>query len=78
MATFLPASPLCDQWEMAAEILIDETATELRRFELDHTEGLESHHSAGQRYDSDLEQTLSRKWERANQSNGFERQTDRK
>jgi len=25
MANFLPALPLCDRWEMAATILIDET-----------------------------------------------------
>jgi len=65
MATFLPALPLCDRWEMDAEILVDETTGETRRFTLDHTEGLDSHYSAGQRFDSDVERTLARKWERA-------------
>jgi predicted nuclease of restriction endonuclease-like RecB superfamily len=66
MANFLPALPLCDRWEMSAEILVDEATGETRQFELDHTEGLNSHYSAGARFDSDVEQTLADKWERAN------------
>jgi predicted nuclease of restriction endonuclease-like RecB superfamily len=66
MANFLPALPLCDRWEMAAEILIDETTDDIRQFTLDHTEGLDSHYSAGERFDSDVERTLADKWERAN------------
>ena len=66
MANFLPALPLCDQWEMDAEILVDETTGETRKFTLDHTEGLQSHYSAGERFDSDVERTLAQKWERAN------------
>ena len=50
----------------AAEILVDETTGETRRFTLDHTEGLRSHYSAGQRFDSDVERTLVQKWERSN------------
>ncbi|WP_331234232.1 DUF790 family protein [Natronorarus salvus] len=65
MANFLPALPLCDRWEMAAEILIDETLGETRQFTLDHTDGLDSHYSAGKRFDSDVERTLAQKWERA-------------
>lgn len=65
MANFLPALPLCDRWEMDAEILADETDAETRRFTLDQTAGLVSHYSAGQQFDSDLERTLARKWERA-------------
>ena len=66
MANFLPALPLCERWEMAAEVLVDETTSETRRFELDHTGGLDSHYSAGERFDSDVERTLARKWDRAN------------
>jgi uncharacterized protein len=65
MANFLPALPLCDRWEMTAEILVDETRGETRQFTLDHTEGLDSHYSAGKRFDSDVERTLAQKWERA-------------
>ena len=65
MANFLPALPLCERWKMDAEILVDETTGETRRFTLDHSEGLESHYSAGERFDSDVERTLAGKWERA-------------
>ncbi|MDL0129910.1 DUF790 family protein [Halobacterium salinarum] len=66
MANFLPALPLCDQWEMTAEILVDETTGEMQEFPLDHTENLSSHYSAGTQFDSDVERTLAQKWERAN------------
>ena len=66
MANFLPALPLCNRWEMAAEILVDETTTETRQVTLDHSEGLDSHYSAGKRFDSDVERTLAQKWERSN------------
>ena len=66
MANFLPALPLCDRWEMTAEILVDETTGGTRQFALDHTEDLDSHYSAGDQFDSDVERTLTRKWERAN------------
>lgn len=66
MANFLPALPLCDRWQMTAEILHDDTTKETVRFELDHTAGLSSHYSAQDNFDSDLEQTLAQKWERAN------------
>ena len=66
MANFLPALPLCERWEMDAEILVDESTGETRQFTLDHTEGLRSHYSAGQRFDSDVERTLAQKWERSN------------
>ncbi|NKE37544.1 DUF790 family protein [Natronococcus sp. JC468] len=65
MANFLPALPLCDRWEMDAAILVDDTTGETHRFTLDQTVGLESHYSAGKRFDSDLERTLAQKWERA-------------
>jgi len=66
MANFLPALPLCDRWEMAATILIDETTGETRQFTHDHTENLDSHYSAGEHFDSDIERTLAQKWERSN------------
>jgi hypothetical protein len=66
MANFLPALPLCDRWEMTAEILVDETTGKTRQFTLDHAEDLDSHYSAGERFDSDVERTLAQKWERAN------------
>ena len=66
MANFLPALPLCNRWEMTAKILVDETTGETRQFALDHAEGLDSHYSAGERFDSDIERTLARKWDRAN------------
>jgi predicted nuclease of restriction endonuclease-like RecB superfamily len=65
MANFLPALPLCDRWELDAEVLINKTTSETRQFTLDGTENLTSHYSAGERFDSDLEQTLADKWERA-------------
>lgn len=76
MANFLPALPLCDRWEMTAEILIDEMLGETRQFRLDHTEGLDSHYSAGKRFDSDVERTLARKWERATTEWGLVREDD--
>ena len=76
MANFLPALPLCERWEMDAEILVDETTGETRRFTLDHTEGLRSHYSAGERFDSDVERTLAQKWERANTEWGLVREDD--
>jgi len=66
MSNVLPALPLCERWEMHAEILIDETTGETRQVTLDHTEGLRSHYCAGQRFDSDVERTLAQKWERSN------------
>ncbi|WP_058827182.1 DUF790 family protein [Haloferax sp. Q22] len=66
MANFLPALPLCDRWELTAEILTDETIDETRQFRLDHTETLDSHYSAGDQFDSDVERTLAQKWARAN------------
>jgi predicted nuclease of restriction endonuclease-like RecB superfamily len=70
MANFLPALPLCDRWEMHADILDDTrgvrgaTAT-TRSFDLDHTDDISSHYSAQGEFDSDVERTLARKWERA-------------
>jgi len=66
MANFLPALPLCERWECEAQIRVDDTTQETRRFELDHSATLESHYSAGDRFDSDLERTLASKWTRAN------------
>ncbi|MCQ4334781.1 DUF790 family protein [Natronomonas sp. F2-12] len=66
MANFLPALPLCDQWEMTADILHDEATNETVRFDLDHSAGLSSHYSAQDDFDSDLERTLAEKWERSN------------
>ncbi|CAI50015.1 DUF790 family protein [Natronomonas pharaonis DSM 2160] len=68
MANFLPALPLCDRWEMEADILDDDSGPSSRTlsFELDHTEGLSSHYSAQSDFDSDVERTLAQKWERAN------------
>ena len=68
MANFLPALPLCDRWEMEADILADDSGPSNRTlsFELDHTEGLSSHYSAQSNFDSDVERTLAQKWERAN------------
>ena len=66
MANFLPALPLCDRWEMVSEVLVDETTGETRQFALDHTGDLDSHYSAGDQFDSDVERTLTQKWERAN------------
>ncbi len=68
MANFLPALPLCDRWEMEADILDDESGSASRTlsFELDHTDDLSSHYSAQGDFDSDVERTLAQKWERAN------------
>jgi len=66
MANFLPALPLCDRWEIHAEVLVDETTNETLTFELDQTDGLSSHYSAQGDFDSDVERTLAGKWDRAN------------
>jgi predicted nuclease of restriction endonuclease-like RecB superfamily len=67
MANFLPALPLCDRWEMHADILDDEGPMESTlSFELDHEDGLSSHYTARSDFDSDVERTLAQKWERAN------------
>jgi len=67
MANFLPALPLCDRWEMHADILADESgpSNDTVAFELDHTDGLSSHYTAQSDFDSDVERTLAQKWERA-------------
>jgi predicted nuclease of restriction endonuclease-like RecB superfamily len=68
MANFLPALPLCDRWEMEADILDDDSGSTSRTLssELDHTDDLSSHYSAQGDFDSDVERTLAQKWERAN------------
>ena len=67
MANFLPALPLCNRWEMKADILDDDNGSTGRTlsFDLDHTNGLSSHYSAQDEFDSDVERTLAQKWERA-------------
>jgi len=65
MANFLPALPLCDLWEMEAEVLDDEATGATLALELDHTEDLSSHYSAQGDFDSDVERTLAQKWERS-------------
>ncbi|MBP1923437.1 putative nuclease of restriction endonuclease-like RecB superfamily [Halorubrum alkaliphilum] len=76
MANFLPALPLCDRWEMRAEILDEGSAGDTKQFTLDHTDGLVSHYSTGQRFDSDVERTLTRKWERATTEWDLQREDD--
>jgi predicted nuclease of restriction endonuclease-like RecB superfamily len=67
MANFLPALPLCDRWEMHAEILDDDGPTDTTlSFDLDHTDSLSSHYTAQSDFDSDVERTLAQKWDRAN------------
>ena len=68
MANFLPALPLCDRWEMEADILDDESGSSQTTlsFELDHADDLSSHYSAQGDFDSDVERTLAQKWERSN------------
>jgi len=62
MSNFLPALPLCDRWEMEADILDDNgSAGRTLSFELDHTDDLSSHYSAQSDFDSDVEQTLAQK-----------------
>jgi predicted nuclease of restriction endonuclease-like RecB superfamily len=65
MANFLPALPLCDQWTMHADILDDDAASETLTMTLDQTDGLSSHYSAQDAFDSDVERTLAQKWKRA-------------
>ena len=68
MSNFLPALPLCDRWEMEADILDDDrgATNQTLSFELDHADRLSSHYSAQSDFDSDVERTLAQKWERAN------------
>ena len=76
MANFLPALPLCDRWEMRAEIIDEKSASDSNQFTLDHTDGLVSHYSTGQRFDSDVERMLARKWERATTEWNLQREDD--
>ena len=78
MANFLPALPLCTRWEMEAEILDETTGTtdHRRTLALDHTDGLSSHYSAQSDFDSDVERTLAKKWERANTEWNLVREDD--
>ena len=76
MANFLPALPLCDRWELRAEIVNEDGISERNQLTLDHTDGLVSHYSAGQQFDSDIERTLARKWERANTEWELRREDD--
>jgi len=68
MANFLPALPLCDRWEMEADILDDGggSTTQTLSFALDDTDDLSSHYAAQSDFDSDVERTLAQKWDRAN------------
>ena len=67
MANFFPALPLCGRWEMHADILADDAGPQdsTLSFDLDYTEGLSSHYTAQDDFDSDVERTLARKWDRA-------------
>jgi predicted nuclease of restriction endonuclease-like RecB superfamily len=76
MANFLPALPLCDRWDMRAEIIDEKSGSDTKQFTLDHTDGLVSHYSTGQRFDSDVERTLARKWERATTEWDLQREDD--
>jgi predicted nuclease of restriction endonuclease-like RecB superfamily len=76
MATFLPALPLCDRWEMTADIAADQQNTDTLRFTLADDDGLVSHYSAGQEFDSDVERTLARKWERSTTEWNLQRERD--
>jgi predicted nuclease of restriction endonuclease-like RecB superfamily len=78
MANFLPALPLCDRWEMDADILADQSGStdQTLTFELDHTERLASHYAAQGEFDSDVERTLAQKWERANTDWNLVREDD--
>ncbi|MFB6297603.1 MAG: DUF790 family protein [Salinirussus sp.] len=76
MANFLPALPLCDRWEMNADVLADDSTGETNQFTLDHADRLVSHYSDGGQYDSDVERTLARKWDRANTEWRLKREDD--
>ena len=78
MANFLPALPLSNRWEMEADILDDEggPSDSTLRFELDQTEGLASHYSAQSDFDSDVERTLAKKWERSTTDWQLQREDD--
>lgn len=77
MANFLPALPLCDRWEMHAEILDDEGPTEtMLSFDLGQTDDLSSHYTARSDFDSDVERTLAGKWDRSNTEWGLRHEDD--
>ncbi len=63
MANLLPALPLCDRWEMYADILEDEggPSGDTLSFDLDRTDGLSSHYTAQSDFDSDVERTFAQK-----------------
>jgi len=61
---------------MNAEILDDDATRTSHQFTLDTTDGLVSHYSTGQQFDSDIERTLARKWERANTEWELKREDD--
>ena len=78
MANFLPALPLCDRWEMEADILDNDNGPSgsTLTFQLDQTKGLSSHYSAQSDFDSDVERTLAKKWERATTEWELKREDD--
>ena len=78
MANFLPALPLCNRWEMEADILGDEgePSDSTLAVELDYTEGLSSHYSDQGDFDSDVERTLAQKWDRATTDWELKREDD--
>jgi len=55
---------------MHAEILVDQTTGGAGQFALDHIEGLRSHHSTGERFDSDVERTLVKHYITAKRTSG--------
>jgi predicted nuclease of restriction endonuclease-like RecB superfamily len=78
MANFLPALPLCNRWEMEADILDNdnEPSGSTLTFLLDQTKGLSSHYSDQSDFDSDVERTLAKKWERSTTEWELKREDD--
>jgi len=66
MANFLPACPSVTAGRWLVRSSSTRRPARPDSFALDPTEDLDSHYSAGDQFDSDVERTLADKWERAN------------
>ena len=75
MAAFLPSLLQCRGWRLQADVPDDESRGS-RRFSLDESVGLVSHHKAWTAYDSQVEATFARRFEKLSSAWTLTRETD--
>lgn len=73
MAAFLPALLLCRNWTLQADVP-DDDARRTRRFTLDDSVGLVSHHKEWSAYDSEVEAVFARRFARLDSEWNVERE----